>query len=68
VIVNGEYTKVRYVAADAINSRARQIHKARPDKAGVLYKIERTVRDGTFLAKGLQAPFSLEQMYMIGVY
>jgi hypothetical protein len=40
VIVNGEHTKVRYVVADGINSRARQVHKARPDKAGVLYKIE----------------------------
>jgi hypothetical protein len=46
-IVNGEWTRLRYIVADAIDQRASERQRAgRPDKAGVLRYISGEIRHG----------------------
>jgi hypothetical protein len=46
VIVKGEHVWARYLVADAISTRARELKNDRPDKAGVLTYIASKVRAG----------------------
>jgi hypothetical protein len=52
VLVNGEYTKVRYIVADAISVQAKAARAAgRMDKAGVLKTIATKIHGGYMPSK-----------------
>ena len=53
VIVGGEHTMARYLVADEISARAKELDKERPDKAGVLRQVESTIRAGSAPSKKL---------------
>jgi hypothetical protein len=60
VVVDGEHTMARYLVADAISARAKEVTKERPDKAGVLRQVESKVRGGYAPSKELLSKVAKE--------